>query len=106
MLQMGVQVTFAWPGPLRVPSGVLITGPGWFATTAIDCVTTRKQKAAKLNNPRMWCRAQRAHNRKTTARAAPQCLHCACCAHTMLCQAGRLFHWWHMFFTSVFLRSC
>ena len=26
MLQMGVQVTFAWLGPLRVLSGVLITG--------------------------------------------------------------------------------
>ena len=34
MLQMGVQVTFAWLGPLRVISGVLITGG--FATIDVQ----------------------------------------------------------------------
>ena len=34
MLQMGVQVTLAWLGPLRVISGVLITGG--FATIDVQ----------------------------------------------------------------------
>ena len=40
MLQMGVQVTFAWLGPLRVLSGVLITG--WFATIDVQLQLQKK----------------------------------------------------------------
>ena len=42
MLQMGVQVTFAWLGPLRVLSGVLITGVVRHNRCSINCNCKKK----------------------------------------------------------------